>query len=210
MNRAPKDIVRSGYDRVSTAYREDCPDESDPSYRQYRDWTDRLDRHIPADSRILDLGCGCGVPVSRLLSQRHRVNGVDLSPVQIERARRLVPDATFSCGDMCALSFAADSFEAIVCLYAIIHVPQEEQEALLAQITSWLVPEGHLLISVGHRSWTGQEQDWLDVAGGTMYWSHADRDTYTAWFAAVGLHSVWEIFVPEGKSGHPLFLLQKQ
>ncbi len=47
-------------------------------------------RSVPGSDR-LDLGCGCGTPGARLLSERFRVTGVDISDVQIERARALVP-----------------------------------------------------------------------------------------------------------------------
>ena len=54
---------------------------------------------------MLDLGCGNGVPVARELSARFAVTGVDLSPVQVERARALVPGARFVCADMTAVEF---------------------------------------------------------------------------------------------------------
>jgi cyclopropane fatty-acyl-phospholipid synthase-like methyltransferase len=41
---------------------------------------------VSAGSAVLDLGGGCGVPVARRLAPRYAMTGVDLSPVQIERA----------------------------------------------------------------------------------------------------------------------------
>jgi 2-polyprenyl-3-methyl-5-hydroxy-6-metoxy-1,4-benzoquinol methylase len=44
----------------------------------------------------LSAGCGCGVPVARSLADAgFRVVGIDISERQVERARRLVPQATF-------------------------------------------------------------------------------------------------------------------
>jgi SAM-dependent methyltransferase len=196
----PKAIVREGYDRVSGAYRADSAPEE-----PYRSWLRPIDGALPAGAPVLDLGCGCGVPAARILAERYQVTGVDLSPVQIDRARELVPAARFLCADMTAVEFAPASFAAIVSLYAIIHVPLDEQPALLDRIATWLRPGGLLLISVGGSdAWTGSEPDWLGVPGGTMYWSHADAATYRRWIEERGLQIERETFVPEGDGGHVL------
>ena len=103
--KSPKDIVKEGYNKISYAYREDNPDQSGKSYHEYKTWIDELSEHITEGASILDLGCGCGVPTSRLLSQHFEGTGADVSPVQIERAKHLVPNASFVCGDMCELNF---------------------------------------------------------------------------------------------------------
>lgn len=205
----PKLIVKAGYDRVSKAYRDDNPDKASDAYQKYKSWVDELSSRLNPQSDLLDLGCGCGVPVTRILSEQHIVTGVDLSPVQIGRAEHLVPKAKFICADMCDMEFLPNSFDAVLCLYAIIHIPIAEQPALLQQIWHWLKPGGYLLVSVGKSEWTGQEKNWLDVTGGDMYWSHADRDSYVHWFSEIGFSIEWERFIPEGKEGHPLFLMKK-
>ena len=197
----PKDIVRRGYDLVSRAYRADDADDG-----QYGNWLDLLDQRVGAGSPVLDLGCGCGVPVARHLAQRYAVTGVDLSPVQIERARELVPRATFICADMATLSFPDETFGAITCLFALIHLPVAEQPAILRDVRRWLRPGGVFLATVGHRAWTGLERDWLGVKGGDMWWSHADASTYKRWFAEAGMKVELEAFVPEGVGGHTFLM----
>ncbi len=205
----PKDIVRTGYDQVSQAYREDKPDEMSEAYLQYKSWVDELSKVIKPKSAVLDLGCGCGVPITRLLAQAHCVTGVDISSVQIERAKQLVPTARFICADMCELEFSNEIFNAVICLYSIIHVPISDQPVLIKKIWQWLKPEGYLLISVGQDEWTGQEKNWQDVKDADMYWSHADRDTYVRWLTEEGFVIEWERFIPEGNGGHPLMLTRK-
>src|SRR6266849_3578706 len=107
----PKTIVRRGYDLVSRAYRAD-----DAGDGEYAGWLEILEQRVSVGSSVLDLGCGCGVPVARRLARRYAVTGVDLSPVQIERARALVPGATFVCADMSTLQFPQQSFDAVTCL----------------------------------------------------------------------------------------------
>jgi len=200
----PKAIVRHGYDLVSRAYRAD-----DAGEGAYAHWLDFLEARVRPPAKVLDLGCGCGVPVARRLAPRYEVTGVDLSPVQIDRARALVPGATFVCDDMTAIEFADAGVDAIVCLYALIHVPLAEQPGLLRNIGRWLRPGGVLVATVGHREWTGSEKDWLGVPGGDMWWSHADAATYRRWLADAGLVVEHKRFVPEGQGGHTLMIASR-
>lgn len=197
----PKSIVRDGYDRVSRAYRADDAEDG-----KYGEWVELLERRVRPGSRILDLGCGCGLPVARRLAAHYEVTGIDISPVQVARARELVPAATFICADMTSLQFQDESFAAVVCLYALIHLPLEEQPVLLRGIQRWLQPGGVLLATVGHQAWTGLEKNWLGVDGGDMWWSHADTETYRGWITDAGFTIESEAFIPEGRGGHTLVL----
>lgn len=202
----PKDIVRAGYDRVSYAYR---PAQDDNPFAEYTDWLRKLVALLPPAAAVLDLGCGCGVPVAQLLvGYKLSVTGVDLSPVQVERAQALLPEAQFLCADMTDVAFPRHTFEAVVSFYALIHVPVAEQPAVFATIHHWLKPSGYFMGTVGHQAWTGTEQNWLDVEDATMYWSHADAETYRQWLVQSGFRVCWTHFVPEGSGGHTLILAQ--
>ncbi|MEV0396985.1 class I SAM-dependent methyltransferase [Polymorphospora rubra] len=196
----PTEIVRRGYDSVSHRYR---GDHDNPA--EYVLWLTSLQRQLPAGAAVLDLGCGCGVPVARTLADAgHRVTGVDLSEVQIDRARRLVPHATFLHGDATQIAFPDRTFDAVVCLYALIHLPIDAQPRLLHRIASWLRPGGLFLATTGAREWTGAEDNWLGGTA-TMWWSQADAATYRTWITEAGLDIESEHFVPEGSGGHQLF-----
>lgn len=143
---------------------------------------------------------------SRALARDYRVTGVDVSAVQITRARKLVPEASFAQANMATVNLPRATFDAVVCLYALIHVPVEQHRAMLARIASWLKPGGVLLITTGETAATGTESDWLGVPGATMYWSHADWPTYQRWFAELGYDLVHDEFVAEGDGGLHLAL----
>ena len=142
----PKTIVREGYDRASYAYR---GDEFTLARSGYAYWLSRLEPALAPGSRVLDLGCGCGVPATRELARRHQVTGVDISPVQIARARRLVPNARFQCADMAAVEFEQGSFDAAVAFFSLINLPLPEQSVVIERVSGWLVPGGRLLAIVG-------------------------------------------------------------
>jgi SAM-dependent methyltransferase len=201
-----KEIVRQGYNRLSYAYRaDDTPDD----YEAYAGWVRILAERLPGRSPVLDIGCGCGLPATKLLAERFDVTGVDFSEVQIRRAQRLVPAARFLCADVSELCFPLGSYAAVVSFYAIIHMPVEEHPALFQKIALWLRPSGYFLATVGHDAWTGTDEAYLGVPGGKMCWSQADEATNVRWIEEAGLHVHWTRFVPEGDSGHTLVVAQK-
>lgn len=199
-------LVRRGYDAISWAYRTDDgaphPSTGEDTSR-YQGWAAELATLLPARARVADLGCGAGVPGTRALTgQGLAVLGVDFSPVQLARARRLVPAARFVQADLAELQFRPASLDAVTSFYALIHLPVADQLALLPRIRSWLRPGGHVLAITGAAWWTGTEQ----YLGADMFWDHADTAAYLRWFSEAGLAPRWQRFVPEGNTGHTLIL----
>lgn len=200
----PKTIVRLGYDRISHHYRADTFDLDKSGYKVF---LTEFEQYLKPGDRVLDLGCGCGIPVAKHLSQNYAVSGVDISEAQLSRARALVPNARFVCGDMTEIVFPDASFEAVLSFYAVIHVPVEQHLGLFERIARWLVEGGFFLVTLGHTAWTGTQADWH---GAEMYWSHADAATYRDWLEQAGFRIATEHFVPEGQGGHALFIVQKR
>ena len=82
---------------------------------------ERLIADLPPPQRALDAACGTGRHAEHLTEAGHIVNGVDASPDMLALARTKVPVATFAEGDFCALDFADDSFDLVVCSLALTH-----------------------------------------------------------------------------------------
>jgi ubiquinone/menaquinone biosynthesis C-methylase UbiE len=205
MDTDPTDLVRTGYNALSHRYRGD-----DDTTEQYDHWLADLLERLPERGQVLDIGCGCGIPVAgRLTAAGHQVTGVDVSDVQIERARSLVPDATFIRADATALDLPEASFDAVVCLYALIHIPLDQQTRLLNNMTRWLRPGGWLLATTGQDAWTGTQDNWLGGPA-TMWWSQTDATTYRSWLHESGLQVIDQQFIPEGDSGHALFWARRR
>jgi SAM-dependent methyltransferase len=168
----PKRIVEQGYDRIAERY----------ATWAAQVWSDERTRYaglvvrsLPVGASVLELGCSTGGPTTQALAERFKLTGVDLSTRSIELARAHVPNATFVHADMTALEFEPECFDAVVAFFSLIHVPREEQPALLAKIAYWLRPAGLFVATMGARATeSGYEQDWL---GAPMYWSHFDAET---------------------------------
>jgi cyclopropane fatty-acyl-phospholipid synthase-like methyltransferase len=206
---AQRDLVRRGYDAVSDEYRSDEGEASasrSETTLKYRGWIDELASHLDGGAHVLDIGCGAGVPADRLMiAAGLAVTGVDISQVQIERARRLVPEATFVCCDVVDFDLGPVSFDAIISLYTLIHLPLDDQRDLFPRVFDALRPGGLLLAIVGNHEWTGVE----DYLGAPMFWEHPDAATSLAWLRDDGFELLGHRYVPEGDVGHTLVLAQR-
>jgi SAM-dependent methyltransferase len=200
-----KRIVREGYDVLAEAFlRVRSTDSEDVRLLA------ELSSRLPDGARILDAGCGAGIPVASTLSERFSVVGVDISERQIALARENVTNAEFIQADLVTLDLPDASFDAIVSYYAIIHVPRAEHPALLANFRRMLVPGGLLLVSMGASdNPDGTEDNWLD-GGAPMYWSHFGREDNLRMLADAGFDIIWERLVTEEEEfggGTHLFVL---
>jgi len=166
-----KETVKAGYNAIADRYLAERTRDSE-DVRLLSDLTARL----PANARILDAGCGAGVPVAQILSQRFQVIGVDFSQAQIELARKHVPNVEFICQDMTELGFPNDKFDAICSYYAIIHIPRDEHQSLFANFYRMLKPGGLALLCLGAENLLDDIDE--NFFGARMYWSHFDSDTY--------------------------------
>ena len=205
-----KELVQTGYDIIAQNYHDSRSAESQ-DVALIHDLIERL----PPNARVLDAGCGSGVPITRTLNQHANVIGVDFSETQLALARQHVPDAEFQLADMTALAFEDETFHAVVSYYAIIHVPRDEQSALLRNFQRMLKPGGYLLISMGSQDNPGDSEDnWLE-AGAPMYWSHFDAEANLNMVQEAGFGLVWSKLVAEeldpGETpGYHLFIMAQK
>jgi SAM-dependent methyltransferase len=152
------EIVGRGYDRIADHFAEWRDRiEGDPR----REWAEELASRLDDGARVLELGCGTGLPDTLELAHRFRVTGVDVSPEQIKRARRNVPNTEFVQADFLELELPPGSFDAVCSFYVFNHVPRERLGELLTRIADWLRPGGLALNAFGvgdNPGWTGE---WL-------------------------------------------------
>lgn len=74
--------------------------------------------------KVLDAGCGEGETLERLAPLLpEAVTGVDLNPESVEFTRERIPAGEFSVADILDLPFEADSFDLVLCLEVLEHIP---------------------------------------------------------------------------------------
>ncbi|MBT3315569.1 MAG: methyltransferase domain-containing protein [Anaerolineae bacterium] len=169
----PKKIVENGYDHIAEEHEKWTQDVRIEERAKY---TAVLLENLPKGAKVLELGCGSGIPTTQELAEKFTVTGVDISARQIALAKQRIPQGNFVHADMTALTFPKNSFDAVIAFYSIIHVPRQEHAELLRKIKSWLRPDGLLVISMGaYSSETQINVNWL--GGLPMYWSNFDSET---------------------------------
>ncbi|HXH96662.1 MAG TPA: class I SAM-dependent methyltransferase, partial [Gaiellaceae bacterium] len=138
-------------------------------------------------------------PETRRLAGRFRVTGVDISPLQVERARRAIPEADFLCADFTTLELPTGAYDAVVSFYAFNHVPRDLLASLLGRIRAWLVPGGWLLTAFGIGDTEGWTGEWL---GAPTFFSSFPPETNSRLARDAGFEIVHDELVtfeePEG------------
>jgi cyclopropane fatty-acyl-phospholipid synthase-like methyltransferase len=184
-----KALVQRGYDLCAATYEEARQSETNPEL-------DLLTCRLNSSAHVLDIGCGAGVPITRALTQRFQVTGVDISSEQIRRAQMNVPEGTFIHGDIMSVTFPHANFDAAVAFYTIFHLPREEHSELFRRISGWLKPGGYLLATVTlfeEAAYT--EDNFFDV---TMYWSNYGLEEYVTIMAQTGFKLLDTIVIDHG------------
>jgi SAM-dependent methyltransferase len=198
-------LVRDGYERIAGRYLAARP----------RDGADlgmltQLVRRLRPASRVLDAGCGAGVPVAaRLLDAGHTVTGLDLAVAQLRLARRLRPAPGVVTGDLGCLPCRDAAFDGLVSFYAVIHVPRADHGAVFREFRRVLRPGGSALLCLGARD-VREDHDPDSWLGAPMFWSHFDAPTNLELLAAAGWRVVLDRLVPDpmGHGQHLFALLE--
>jgi SAM-dependent methyltransferase len=90
-----------------------------------------------AGKRVLELGCGHGTLSVFMAKQGASVTGVDIGPRLVEAAAKLAElngvDAVFARVDIKSLPFAAESFDVVVALAVLHHLPERDLASTLAE-----------------------------------------------------------------------------
>jgi predicted TPR repeat methyltransferase len=117
-----------------------------------------LARSLPPGSRVLDLGCGTGLPSARQLADAgHLVTGVDQSRVMLDLARANVPQGTFHQLDLADLrpgGPGADAaggegrYDGAMAFFSLLMLPRREIPYALRMTAELLVPGGLLALGM--------------------------------------------------------------
>src|SRR5581483_1141873 len=103
---------------------------------------------FPAGSAILDLGCGTGIPVTRiLLAAGLNVYAVDASPKMVADFRQNFPHVPVACESVERSLFFNRRFDGIISVGLLFLLPEENQRVLIPKMAAALHPGGKLLFT---------------------------------------------------------------
>ncbi len=108
---------------------------------------------LPPGAEVLDLGCGHGVPVTRLLlAQDYAVFAVDASPRLVAAFRKRFPECAIECAPAEQSRWFDRRFDAIVAWGLLFLLPPATQLAILRRVGEALRPSGEFLFTAPAQS----------------------------------------------------------
>ncbi|MEA3430243.1 MAG: class I SAM-dependent methyltransferase [Nanoarchaeota archaeon] len=130
---------------------------------------DELISRLDNNSKILDFGCGIGLPHDKyFVKNKIRLTGIDISEKHIELAKKNVKDAKYMVGDFFSKEIKG-KFNAIISFFAIFHIPRTEHKKLFSRMNYLLKSKGYILITLGAESMKCAVNP--DFVGAPMAWS---------------------------------------
>ena len=182
-------LVEQGYNRIAEDYY---------SHRNLSKFNNELEEFaslIPKNAHTLDVGCGAGIPTAKFLTERGiKVTGIDLSDKMLNLARDNVPNAKFVKMDMLKLEFNENTFDGIISVFALFHVPKENHFDVFKKFFEILKPGGILMINSGVSESEGTSR----FFGVPMFWSNFSPKTTLDLVKKAGFSIISEAVLERG------------
>jgi SAM-dependent methyltransferase len=168
-----KDLERPSYRRVLARMDEILNKESisylHPSKRWEYPWAlERAD--LAQGNQVLDAGCGASIFPIYLAARGYQVTALDLDPpTGLERLHRV--DVDYVQGQLTALPFEDNTFDAVFCISVIEHLGTDGMPAALSELRRVIRPRGKLLLTT----------DYYEDAGAELWYEVPDRRFRVDW-----------------------------
>jgi 2-polyprenyl-3-methyl-5-hydroxy-6-metoxy-1,4-benzoquinol methylase len=135
------DVYDKRFEEVVSTYH-------DPHHLMYKKMRRVLELVKPGRA-LIDVGCGIGEFIVQLRDRFDTVVGIDISPPEIEFARKRLgkeKHVSLHCGTLESFRFPAEHFDVCLCLDALEHVPEVFQ--LLQEIYRILRYQGEFIVTI--------------------------------------------------------------
>lgn len=155
-----------------------------------RNWV----RTLPLNAVVLDLGCGTGIPNSKLLIDGGmEVYGIDASPTLVKAFQNNFPNTPVACEAVEDSLFFNRKFDGIIAWGLLFLLPKETQEIVIQKAANALQTGGKLLFTA-----PSKKTEWRDIMTGRCSISLGEKQ-YKHLLTASGL-SLTEEFEDEGEN----------
>jgi SAM-dependent methyltransferase len=103
---------------------------------------------LPSKARVLDVGCGPGIPVTNaLVKAGFDVIGLDISPKMIALAEHNVPDAQYTCKSVTHIDYMGE-FDGVIASYSLLCLDHDMFILAGGKIFLALKPMGYCFIAL--------------------------------------------------------------
>ena len=167
MNTSYRTKLFSSYNATHVSHL-DADDESKLAFfREYTrvNYLQHLGNLDGNSAEILEIACNKGYLLAALHSlQFKKLFGVDLSPVDVEKAKQIVPSAEISYADAFDyLDENVEKFDVIILKAVLEHIQKDRVIPLLEGIKSSLRPAGMVIVDVPNMDWLfAQHERYMD------------------------------------------------
>jgi ubiquinone/menaquinone biosynthesis C-methylase UbiE len=144
--------VRKVYEAIADEYDERIPGNGVVDEIFTDSEADFLLGKVRSGDDVLDMGCGTGRFTIPLAERARSVSGLDMSAMMLATARKKLADreleAELHQGDMADLPFPDASFDVVVSMLALMHIPRQDRQQVFGEVARVLRPGGRLLMGV--------------------------------------------------------------
>ena len=168
-------------------------------------WLDRFLAYLPAQAKILDLGCGSGRPIAAYLLQHgHQLTGVDSVDSMLEMAREHFPEQCWIEADMRSVNLNR-CFDGILAWDSFFHLTPNDQRCMVEKFALWSTSNTVLMFSSGPAA--GEAIG--EMFGEALYHASLSQDEYRQLLKDHGFKVVKMLAEDQDCAGHTVWLAQR-
>ncbi len=167
-------------------------------------WHDRFIDKFGKGAKVLDLGCGSGLPVAQHMVERGlRVTGIDASPKMIAFCRERLPEQEWILADMRQLALGR-RFDGILAWDSYFHLDHDDQRRMLAILAHHASVGTVLMFNTGpqHGEAVGEYR------GDPVYHASLSPAEYGGLIARFGFHVLKHVANDAEAGGRTVWLCQ--
>ncbi len=157
---------------------------------------DRWARNFRSGATVIELGCGGGYPITRILrSAGLRLWAVDSSPILVAEFQSRFPDIPVQCAKVQESSFFDQKYDGAIAIGLIFLLSEPEQSEVICNIAKILLPGGRFLFTAPI-----EKGNWVDMNTGLVCKS-LGQAVYEKYFRIAGFRTV-ATFIDAGDNNY--------
>ena len=161
------DLNKQAWDKLAERY-----DNRAGALKEFSDVICTFMEKLPKGGKVLDLGCGTGLPYARyLVKEGFDVLGVDLSEEMVRIASKNVPDAKFVQLSMNEIKYM-DEFDGVMSSFSMLLLSPNLFKETASRIHYALVDGGYFYLSLNEPVGESEDPDsevYVNIMGQDMY-----------------------------------------
>ena len=161
------DLNKRAWDNIAERY-----DDRSRALKEFSDVFGTFMEKLPKGGRVLDLGCGTGLPyVRHLIEAGFDVLGVDISKEMVKVASKNVPEANFVQLSMNEITYR-DEFDSVMSSFSMLLLSPDLFKETASRIHLALVDGGYFYLSLNEPVCESEDPDsevFVNIMGQDMY-----------------------------------------